>query len=284
VAAANTTYQVTYRYGGGLSHNVSAGSIQSVRLLNMIFPGNPTPAMAGAVRGSLALSNKIEASGGEDAPSADNLKALIPSIRNSQERIVTREDLLARVYTIPANFGRVFRASARSNPNNPLATQLYVVSRNPNGQLITSPDTLKQNLVKYLNPYRMISDAIDILDGRIVDLQVTFDVLIDPSLNRTIVIQNIITQLQGFFNIQNFQIDQPLVVDLVRHAIFNIPGVVSINALKFVNVQGTVNNLTYSSVSFDIDANTRHSIIFPPAGGIFEVRYPTTDIIGKASI
>lgn len=284
VASANTTYQITYRYGGGLSHNVGAGAIQSVRFLNLIFPGNPTAAVAAGVKSSLSLTNKVAASGGEDAPTSDDLKALIPSIRNSQERIVTREDLLARVYTIPANFGRIFRASVRSNPNNPLATQLYVISRNPNGQLITSPDTLKQNLVKYLNPYRMISDAIDILDARIVDLQVTCDVLIDPSLNRTIVIQNIINVLAAFFSIQNFQIDQPLVIDNVRNAIFGIPGVVSINNLKFVNVQGTVNNMQYSNVSFDVEASTHHNIMFPPAGGIFEVRYPSVDIIGKASI
>ena len=284
VAAANTTYQISYRYGGGLSHNVIANSIQTVRVLNMVFPGNPTPAVAGAVKSSLQLANKVAASGGEDAPSQDDLKALIPSIRNSQERIVTREDLLARVYTIPANFGRVFRCAVRSNPNNPLATQLYIVSRNPQGQLITSPDTLKQNLVKYLNPYRMISDAIDILDARIVDLQFTFDVLIDPSLNRNIVLQNIITALQSFFNVQNFQIDQPIVIDNVRNTIFSIPGVVSINNMQFTNVQGNVANMQYSNVTFDVDANTRKNILFPPAGGIFEIRYPNTDIIGKASV
>jgi hypothetical protein len=284
VAAVNTTYQITYRYGGGLNHNVIAGSINGVRSLNMIFPGNPTPAIAAAVKGSLQLNNKVPASGGEDAPTSDDLKNLIPSVKNSQERIVTREDLLARVYTIPSNFGRVFRASVRSNPNNPLATLLYIVSRNPQGQLVTSPDTLKQNLVKYLNPYRMISDAIDILDARIVDLQFTFDVLIDPSLNRNIVLQNIINQLSSFFQVQNFQIDQPLVIDTVRNTIFNIPGVVSINQMKFTNVTGTVNNMTYSNVTFDVDSSTKQNILFPPAGGIFEVRYPLVDIIGKASL
>ena len=284
VASANTTYQITYRYGGGLSHNVSANTIQGIRNLNLIFPGNPTPAQGAQVRGSLTLTNKVEASGGEDAPTADDLKNLIPSIKNSQERIVTREDLLARVYTIPANFGRVFRASVRSNPNNPLATLLYIVSRNTQGQLITSPDTLKQNLVKYLNPYRMISDAIDILDARIVDLQFTFDVLIDPSLNRNIVLQNIINAMQQYFNVQNFQIDQPIVIDTVRNAIFAVPGVVSINDMTFTNVHGTVNNMTYSNVVFDPDSNITKNILFPPAGGIFEVRYPQVDIIGKATI
>jgi hypothetical protein len=284
VAAANTTYQITYRWGGGLNHNVGINTIQTIKRLNMIFPGNPTPAVAATVRSSLTLTNKVAASGGEDAPTSDDLKSLIPSVRNSQERIVTREDLLARVYTIPSNFGRVFRAAVRSNPHNPLATQLHIVSRNPQGQLITSPDTLKNNLVKYLNPYRMISDAIDILDARVIDLQFSFDVLIDPTLNRAIVIQNILSKLQTVFDIKNFQIDQPIVLDPIRNTIFNVPGVLSINNYKFTNIQGTVNNLQYSNVTYDIEANTKMGIIFPPAGGIFEIRYPDVDIIGKAAV
>jgi hypothetical protein len=284
VAAANTTYQITYRYGGGLSHNVEPGSIQTPKLLNVVFPGNPTPAVAAAVKGSLEVTNKIQAAGGEDAPSAADLKALIPSVRNSQERIVTREDLLARVYTIPSNFGRVFRAAVRSNPHNPLATQLFIISRNPQNQLITSPDTLKQNLIKYLNPYRMISDAIDVLDAAVVNLTFDFDILIDPSLNRTIVVQNVLTKLQTLFHIGNFQIDQPIVIDTVRNVIFQVPGVMSINNVQFLGINGLVNNRQYSNVTYDVKSNTRLGIVFPPSGGIFEVRYTDVDIVGKASV
>ena len=284
VAAANTTYQITYRYGGGLSHNVDPGTVQAIRQLNMVFPNNPSPGTAAQVKGSLTLTNKIEASGGEDAPTSDELKLLVPSVRNSQDRIVTREDLLARVYTIPSNFGRVFRAAAGSNPHNPLATQLFIVSRNTQGQLITSPDTLKQNLVKYLNPYRMISDAIDILDARIVDLTFDFDVLIDPALNRTIVIQNALAKMQTLFDIKNFQIDQPIVLDTVRNALFQVPGIVSVNNMQFININGNHNNLSYSNVSYDVASNTKIGMVFPPPGGIFEVRYPASDITGKASV
>lgn len=284
VASAGTTYEVTYRYGGGLSHNVDPNSIQTPRALNVFFPNNPRPQVAGLVRSSIECNNLIQAAGGDDAPSADDLKLLIPSVINSQERIVTREDLLARVYTIPSNFGRVFRASVRSNPNNPLATLLYIVSRNANNQLIVSPDTLKRNLVKYLNPYRMISDAIDILDARIVDLQFSFDVMIDPTLNRTIVLQNAITQLQSFFKINNFHIDQPIVMEELRDALFKIPGVMSINQMQFTSVSGVHNNLQYSSVAFDPTSSTQSGIMFPPAGGIFELRFPQFDIIGKASV
>lgn len=284
VAAADTTVSVTYRHGGGLSHNAIANSIQTISTLRMSFPGNPSPAIAGSVRSNIEVSNKIPASGGEDAPSSDDLKELIPSIRNSQERIVTRPDLLARVYTIPSNFGRVFRAAIRSNPNNPLATQLFIVSRDPDSKLIVSPDTLKQNLVKFLNPYRMISDAIDILDARVVNLGMTFDVLIDPTINRSTVLQNILKRLQEFFNIKNFNIDQPIVVSDVRTTIYSTPGVVSLNELTFDNLTGIINNRVYSDSIFDVQSNTKKGIIFPPGGGIFEVRHPEVDVIGRATV
>jgi len=284
IAAAGTTYSITYRYGGGLNHNVDVNNIQTPRVLNVFFPGNPAPNVAGAVRSSIEVNNKVRAAGGEDAPTADDLKALIPSIKNSQERIVTREDLLARVYTIPSNFGRVFRAAIRSNPNNPLSTQLFIVSRDTNSRLITSPDTLKTNLVKYLNPYRMISDAIDVLDARVVNLTFSFDVLIDPALNRTIVIQNVLTKLQKYFNVSNFHIDQPLVMSDLSNLIFQVPGIVSINQLQFNNISGIVNNRQYSNVTYDIGSNTRLGLVFPPVGGIFEVRFPEVDLIGKASV
>jgi hypothetical protein len=283
VAAAGTTYSMTYRYGGGLAHNVPVNNIQNPRTVNLVFPSNPSPAIAGAVKSSLECNNKIPASGGEDAPTSDDLKQLIPSVKNSQERIVTREDLLARVYTIPANFGRVFRAAVRNNPNNPLATQLYIISRDANNNLITSPDSLKTNLRKYLNPYRMISDAVDILDARVVDLQFSFDVMIDPSLNRTIVLQNALTKLQTYFDIGNFHIDMPIVLSDLNNVLFQIPGIMSINQIQFTNVVGLVNNLQYSTVTFDVNSNTRSGLMFPPAGGIFEVKYPQFDIIAKAS-
>ena len=284
VAAANTTYSITYRYGGGLNHNVDANQIQTARTLNVFFPGNPTPQVAGRIKSTIEVNNKIRAGGGEDAPTVDELKALIPSVRNSQERIVTREDLLARVYTIPSNFGRVFRAAIRSNPHNPLATQLYITSRDANNRLITSPDTLKQNLVKYLNPYRMISDAIDIMDARIVNLKFSFDVLIDPALNRAVVLQNVLTKLQRYFDISNFHIDQPIVKSDLSNLIFQVPGIISINDMRFDNVTGVVNNRQYSQVTFDVGSATRLGLIFPPTGGIFEIRYPDVDIVGKASV
>lgn len=281
VAAANTTLDITYRYGGGLNHNVGPGSIRSVSNLIILFPKNPQGIQSSKIRGSLEVSNLNRATGGEDALTIEELVALIPTVKNAQERIVTKQDLLARVYTMPSNLGRVFRAAVVSNSNNPLATQLYIISRDDQSRLVPSPDSLKVNLKKYLNSYRMVSDAIDILDAQVVDLQLKFDVVLDPSLNRTTLLASIITGLQNKFDVMKTQINQPIVISEVVNTIFTVPGVIAVDNVQFSNITGVLNNRQYSDITHDIKAYTKRQLIFPPTGGIFEIRYPDVDIIAR---
>jgi hypothetical protein len=281
VIAVNTELTVIYRHGGGLRHNVAPGSIRTVTNLVIQFPKNPSNSQSVKIRNSLEVSNGERASGGEDALSVDELVSLIPSVKNSQERIVTKEDLLARVYTMPSNFGRVFRAAIVSNTNNPLATQLYICSRDTEEKMIVSPDTLKLNIKKYLNSYRMISDAIDILDAKIINLQLKFTVVLDPSLNRSTVLSSILTKLQDRFSAKKMYIDQPIIISDVVNTIFTVQGVISIDNIQFSNISGVVNNRVYSNDTHDIKSYTRRQLIFPPTGGIFEIRYPEVDIVAR---
>jgi hypothetical protein len=281
VAAADTSLTIVYRFGGGLQHNVAPGTLRGITVLNIEFPKNPPIAESTKIKNQLEIVNLEYASGGEDALTSDELVALIPTVKNSQERIVTKEDLLARVYTMPANFGRVFRAAIATNNNNPLATQLYICSRDTEGKLIVSPDTLKTNIKKYLNSYRMISDAIDVLDARIVNLQLKFTVVLDPSLNKGVILSNILTKLQDQFTIKKRFIDQPIVISDVVNTIFTVNGVIAVDEVKFVNASGVLNNRTYSDDTHDIQSYTKRQMIFPPIGGIFEIRYPEVDIIAK---
>jgi hypothetical protein len=283
IYSANSQATVTYRYGGGLSHNAAPETVNIINQLLINFPLNPTVDITSFVRGKLSVINKKQASGGEDAPSIDQLKSLVPSAKNAQERIVTKEDLLSRVYSIPSNFGRVYRAAVRSNPNNPLSTQLFIVSRTPESKLITSADTLKENLKKYLAPYRLVNDAIDILDAYIINLSLLFEVVIDPSLNRQLVLQAVLRSLTEKLNINNFSIDQPIVISDIQNLIYVTQGVLSVTNLEFRNYVDTVNNRSYSDVTFDVKNNIRKGILYPPPGGIFEFRYPDYDIFGRTS-
>lgn len=281
VAAANTTLTVVYRYGGGLSHNVPANTIKSITNISISFPNNPTPGQQAQIRSSIEASNPRPASGGEDAPSAEELLALVPTIRNSQERIVTKEDLISRVYTMPSNFGRVFRASIVKNPNNPMASRLFIISRNTENQLITSPDELKINLKRYLGSYRMISDAIDVMDAGIINLEIFFQIVVDPSLNKQLLLQSIISDLKSQFSLSNFHIGQPIIISDIISTIFSKSGVISVDSIKINNLYGTVKNRQYSPISFDVQLNTKNQIIYPPEGTIFEIKYPDINIIGK---
>jgi hypothetical protein len=282
VAAFNTSLSITYRYGGGLNHNVPAETIKNITSLNIFFPENPTAGQQLQVRSTIEASNPLPASGGENPPTSDELLALIPSVKNSQERIVTKEDLLARVYTMPSNFGRVFRATINKNPDNPLASRLYIISRDNNKQLIASPDALKLNLKRYLNSYRMISDAIDVFDAAIINLEIYFQVLVDPSMNKSLLLQSLIRDLKAQFDISNFHIGQPIVINDVISTLFAKPGVITVNSLQFNNIYGTVKNRQYSPITFDVKLNTKNQIIYPPDGAIFEVKFPDINIVGKA--
>lgn len=282
ISPVNTSISVDYRHGGGLLHNVSVGSVRFLDKLLIKFPGNPSSATATTIRASIDVNNFTRASGGENAPTLSELKEKVPSYRNAQSRIVTKEDLLARVYTMPSNFGRVFKAGVRSNPLNPLATQLFIISRDAQNQLITSPDSLKINLSTYLNQYRMISDAVDLLDASVTNIGVEFQVAVEPNANKNLVIQDIIVKLKDYFNIKNFSIDQAIQISDVSNIIYNSEGVVSVIGIKFRSFQGSVMERTYSDIKFNVASNTKKGLVLPPAGGIFEIKYPDVDLVGSA--
>jgi len=266
----------------GLNHNIPRKSISGVVQTRITFPGSPDPATAQFVRSSLDASNDEKAGGGEDAPSIDDLKLRAPSVKASQGRIVSKPDLLARLYTMPSNFGRVFRASIRNNPDNPMASQLFVVSRDSNGQLTISPDALKKNIRTFLSTYRIISDAIDILDAQIINIGVDFSIVVDPRENKQIVVQNVVKKLSAFFQQKNFDIDQPLVLSDLHNIIFNNPGVISVDTINVKNINTSVGQRTYSNVQFNVEANTSKGIVIGPPGSIFEVKYKNFDLQGTA--
>ena len=281
ISPVNTTLTIDYRYGGGLSHNVSAGAIRTVSDLRISFPRAPSTALAASVRASLDVENLENAAGGEDAPSIDDLKLRVPAFRNSQSRIVTKEDLIARVYTLPSNFGRVFRAGLQPDPVNPLSTRLYIISRDDERKLIISPDSLKINLRTYLNQFRLISEAVDILDAKVLNVRIVFSVVVDPIAHPKSVLRNVTAKLRAYFDIDNWQIDQPIVLDDINNLIFNTSGVVAVTDLSVQNVAGNVSNHQYSDVRFDIRSATRKRMVLTSPGSIFEIRYPDIDIIGS---
>ena len=281
IAPRNTIITVAYRSGGGVIHNVPASSISAVSSLSMNFKTTPSPDNIVKIRASTSVNNPLPAGGGEEEPTIEELRQIAINNKNSQNRIVTRQDLISRIYTIPNNFGRVFRAAIIDNPNNPLAARLFIISRNSQKQLIISPDTLKDNLSTYLNQYRLISESIDILDAPIVNMTIKYSVSVEKGYNAQSVINDINASLKDYFKVENFQINQPVVIADVSNLILNTPGSLSLIELKFIGMSGTINQSVYSNYTYVPSENLSRGMYFPPPGGIFEIKYPGVDIVGR---
>lgn len=278
----NSTVTITYRYGGGLRHNVGQGSIaNNIIQLLMSFPSGPTTTNAVSVRNSVKVNNEMDASGGLDALTLTQLQGLISSFAAAQSRVVEQRDLLARIYTMPSTFGRVFRAACRPNPANPNSSLLYVASKAVDNTLTVANDTLKRNLARYLNDFRIIPDAIDIVDVSIINFKIEYQIAVDNEQNRLLIIQNVNNKLKKYFNTNNFQIDQALNLSEIQNIIFNNIGVLSVQYVRLVNMVGTQGERRYSTVSYNFTANTRKNLIIPPPGGMYELKYPDVDIVGS---
>lgn len=277
-----TTLTVKYRYGGGLDHNVEAASITDFSKLSLRFPSSADTAANSRVRASISVTNPTAARGGDAAPTIDDLKLLIPSARNAQNRIVSAPDLLARVYTMPSSYGRVYRAGVSPSAVDPNITNLYVCSRNINSEMIVSPDTLKKNMRVYLNQFRLISDNIDILDARILNYTLRYQIAIEFDQNKRSVLQSVNGRLKTLLSTTNFQIGQPIVIGDITNVIVNTQGVSSLSSIRIQAISGTQDGRVYSDSTFNVNDLLKKSVVTCPAGSIFEIKYPENDIIGSA--
>lgn len=283
ISPRNTVLTITYRAGGGLNHNTGIGGINTIDTLVTEFPTGMGTTEATLIRASTSCTNPAPVLGGEDEPSIEELRQIALLNRNSQNRIVSREDLIARVYSLPSNFGRVFRVSVRDNPNNPQAAQLFILSRDSTGKLTFSSDTLKENLSRYLSKFRIVSDAIDVLDGSIVNLGLNYTVTISQEARASIVLSAINSKLKSYLNVENFQIDQPIKIGELENIILNTPDVEAITSISFKNITGTIGVNQYSNYVYDPARKIDRGLLFPPTGGIFEIRFPNNDIVGRIS-
>lgn len=279
ISPQDTTLTVTYRYGGGLSHNVAAGQINSVKTLLSSFSGASSFDVSN-VRASLSVNNFKSAKGGEDEPTAEELRNIAIFNRSSQNRIVTREDLIARVYTLPNNLGRVFRVGVSDNPRNPRGSILYIVSRNKNKFLTVSSDTLKQNLAKYLGQYRLVNDAVDILDAKIINFGIDYKVTVREGFIPEVVIENVNNKIKRYFKIENMHIDKPIKTGDITNIIINTNGVDNlVGRINFVS-KNSPNSSQYNTHNWSSNQTIDKGYLFPPEGGIFELKYPNSDITG----
>ena len=171
VSPINTTLTVNYRHGGGFSHNIAPGQLINIVNLSTKFNTSVSSKKVRQIRASFEFYNEQRASGGTDRPTLNELRAVALNYQGSQDRLVTKQDLISRIYTMPANYGRVYRASVSKNNFSQNTAFVAIITKNSIGHLSYATDSLRDNIAKYLNEYRLIGDSIDIIDAKIIPIK-----------------------------------------------------------------------------------------------------------------
>ena len=293
LAPSNTTLQVRYLVGGGITSNVPSNDITIIDTSNVYFKNGATGSIATEVLNSVVSTNPTPSSGGRGGDEIEEIRNNALYSYSSQNRAVTKDDYIIRALSLPPNYGSISKVyitqdfersnilETVSSTKNPLALDLYILAYNSNKQLITSSNTLKNNLVTYLNQYRMITDAINIKDAFYINIGVNFDITVLSGYNNQDIITNCITALQNHFNIEKWQINQPIVISDIYSTLLTVKGVQSVVKVEIINKQDDT-GVNYSQYGYDIPGATRNNNIYPSLDpSIFEIRYPNTDIQGR---
>ncbi len=288
VAPANTTLTVRYLTGGGLASNVNAGDLVNIDKNSIVFINpNLNGALAQTVFDSVAVTNDKAADGGSDGDTTDEIRQNALGNFQNQLRTVTEQDYLIRALSMPANLGTIAKACVKPSKVGeyetgtlPSLLDMYVLSYDNNKHLRSPSSTLKQNLKTYLSEYRMIGDAITIKDGYIINIAVQFDIIVLPNFNNNSVILACIEALKAHFNIDNWNIDTPIIIKDMFILLDKVEGVQTVQDVKITNKTGA--SLGYSDFAYDIDGATINDIVYPSLDPmVFELKYPNSDIIGR---
>jgi hypothetical protein len=291
--AGNLT--IKYLVGGGITSNVPVNDLTIIDTSGVYFKnGNPGGGLATTVLNSVVPNNPIPSAGGRNGDTIDEIRQNALYSYSTQLRAITKDDYIVRALAMPADYGVISKVYisqdfnrnsqqtvALTQQNNPLALDLYVLSYNSSKQITVASTTLKENLITYLNQYRSVTDAINIRDAYYINIGINFDITILSGYSNKEVLTSCITALQDHFNIDKWQINQPIVLSEITSKLLQVRGVQSIIKLEIINKQDNTGT-TYSQYGYDIVGATKNNNVYPSMDpAIFEVRYPNTDIQGR---
>jgi hypothetical protein len=287
IAPSNTTLTFRYLTGGGVTANVPSNDLTTLNATTKFINSNLNATTANTIFNTLAVTNPIAASGGGDGDTSEEIRQNSSANFASQQRTVTQDDYLVRTLAMPSKYGTVAKAYIEPTKAQTISAgesnsilDLYVLSNDAQGKLTTASPALKQNIITYLSQYRMVNDSINIKDGFIINIGVNFDIIVLPNYNNNDVLIASILALQDYFRINNWQINQPIILRNLYAILDRIEGIQTVKNIEIVNKVGI--NLGYSPYAYDITGATANNVIYPSLDpSIFEVKYLDTDIQGK---
>ena len=281
VAPSNTVLTITYRTNVLDEVNVSAGSLVNISNPQFSFQ-NITQLNSSTVlevQQSLEVYNTDPILGDTTEPSAEEIRRRAIDFFAAQNRAVTKEDYESLAYSMDKKFGSVKRCSVIQDPTSfKRNLNMYVLSEGAGGKLSLPTSTIKNNLKTWLNMKKMINDTIDIIDGKIVNIGIEFEIIHDLNYNKFDVLNRCVNELRKRFADPGL-IGEPFYITDVYNYLNDVIGVIDTTKVNITNLQGGQYSDTFLDIDSMLSADGRY--VKCPLNAAFEIKFPSLDIKGS---
>ena len=215
IAPAGATYTVFYRVGGGTRGNINSSIINTSVSL--------TDGSTGVVQ------NISMATGGRDAETVEHAKLYAPLTFKRQDRLVTIEDYSVFANTFIGITGSTAKARAaiREAYSSANIIDLYILQVASNLQLQQATVAFKKEMLDAIEPKKMLTDEVIIVDGLVRTLDLIISIRIDKKLlpKEEEIKGKVRLKLQNYFNVDNMDFGKALVLADISREIFSVPEV-----------------------------------------------------------
>ena len=321
LAPSATTLTIKYAYGGGINDNVNANDVTSISSIS--YEISDTLLSTTSVqesKDSVSFINPNPATGGSAGESIREVRENALAFFQAQQRAVTKEDYIVRAYSLPPKYGNIAKVhlvqddqlnkstgtdelervvtqddvdnqrtikSLQVRTPNPLAMNMYTLGFDSNKKLTNLNQTVKENLKTYLSQYRLVTDAVNIKDAYVINIAVNFAILTKSEFAKNDVLLRCVAAVKDFFDIDRWQIGQPIVLSDIAYELSLVDGVASVvppvdsdTVIKIENKYKAGQG--YSGNFYDIKNSMIDGVLYPALDpSIFEIKYPNADIKGK---
>ncbi len=284
IGPSNTSLTITYRVNSTDNVNIGIAGLNSIANLSLEFADQLTldQAKVAGARGSFSVENEESIIGDIADITVDELKTRILENFASQNRSVTEKDYEASIYSMPSQFGSIKRCRAIKDINSfKRNLNLYVISEDPTGSLVKTNSTLKSNVKTWLDKNKMVSDTIDIIDAKILNLSIDFKVVGLPGKPKYEVLNDCLVAIRKNFS-RKPEIGEPF---LLNDILFILKQVTSVLDVKEITVK-TKYGARYSRSPYTVDVSLGscrtpdETVVNIPSNVIWEIKFPQDDIRG----
>lgn len=279
---ANTTLRITYRVTSEADSNAAPASInqKTSTIIRFKDQSSLSPSIVSIIRNSLEVTNEEPIVG--DLSNLNNspeeLKVRINNFYSAQGRAVTIQDYTTLIYSMPARFGSVKRCMVLQDNNSfKRNINIYIVSEDSNLKLVQTNSVIKQNLKTYLSNYKMINDTVDILDAKIINFAIDFEVIGSSEMSKTQVLSNCLIAIADRFN-KKLDIGEHLSINDLYALLNRVNGVSDVISVEMRLKNGTGYSSTFLNFAKQTSPDGR--FIRCPKNAIFELKNPAADIKG----